>query len=255
MMNLPTPLLGDVTAITIGTSDLENSLRYYQRLGFRELYRFDFPYPFIQVTDGALLLMLRKNENPYLALTYYVKEIDRVTEEMESRGFSFLEKPRDFDKIKRYLFKSPDDLNITLVEYMDGFFKPNGPSMLGMPPDHYFKPETYVNQKSGMFGELAHPVKDLDASIAFWEKLGYKVLSKNASPYPWSILSDGLAVVGLHQTDQFSRPAITFFASDMGDKIEQLKAEGLTDYREFGHSANIILNTPEQQVVNLFRLG
>jgi catechol 2,3-dioxygenase-like lactoylglutathione lyase family enzyme len=61
-MNIPTPILGEVTAITITTPDLEKSLEFYKKLGFTEVMRMDFPFPWIQVSDGALLMMLRKGD-------------------------------------------------------------------------------------------------------------------------------------------------------------------------------------------------
>lgn len=49
---MDTPKLGEVTAITITSPDLDKSLQYWQRLGFSELYRMDFPFPWVQITDG-----------------------------------------------------------------------------------------------------------------------------------------------------------------------------------------------------------
>jgi predicted lactoylglutathione lyase len=254
LQNLPTPILGEITALTIATPDLENSLQYYQRLGFKEVMRMDFPFPWVQVTDDALLIMLRKDNSPYLALTYYVKDIDKVVAEVESKGIQFTSRPKDSDFVKRYLFQSPDGLNISLVGIPEGFSKPSGKTMLTMDQADYFKPETYTNQTAGMFGELSQPVSNLDASIPFWENIGFKILSKFSSPYPWAILSDGLAIVGLHQTTQYTYPAITYFASDMKEKIENLKNKGLQNYKEMGPS-NIVLTTPEQQHIFLFKMG
>jgi catechol 2,3-dioxygenase-like lactoylglutathione lyase family enzyme len=254
MFDLPKPKLGDVTAITIASPDLEDSLSFYQKLGFEELLRSDFPFPLIQITDGALLIMLRRDPTPYLALTYYVKDLEDIVDELERSGIVFVQKPEPSDFVKRYLFQSPDTFNISLVTYVDGFAQPPGPTMLTMPPQDYSNPEKYVNKSCGLFGELAQPVKDLEGSIQFWQKLGFAVLSKYSSPYPWAIISDGLAVVGLHQTEQFDYPAITFFASDMKDKIEKLKGTGLTGFSEKG-PGNIVLTTPEKQHINLFKLG
>ncbi|HEU4717518.1 MAG TPA: hypothetical protein VFU15_06785, partial [Bacteroidia bacterium] len=72
--------------------------------------------------------------------------------------------------------------------------------------------------------------------------------------YPWAILSDGLAVLGLHQTTHFSHPTITFFAADMKEKIDQLKKDGLENYSEQS-PASITVITPEQQRINLFKMG
>jgi len=252
---LPKPVLGEISALTITTPDPEASLQYYQQLGFKELFRMDFPFPWVQITDEALLIMLRKADDPYLALTYYVKEIEKLSAELESKGIQFISKPKDSDPVKRWLFQSPDGLNISLVGIADGFRKPAGTTMLTMNQSDYFKPETYTNKIAGMFGELAHPVKNLHESIVFWQKIGFTVLSKYESPYPWAIISDGLSIVGLHQTKHFDYPAITFFAADMKEKIEHLKKEGLKNYKESGGPSNIILETPEHQHIFLFKLG
>ena len=217
--------------------------------------RFDFPFPWIQVSDGALLIMLRLDSTPYLALTYYVKEFDEIVIDLEEKGISFIKKPLPTEMLKRGLFQSPDGLNISLVMIVDGFKQPSGPTMLTMKQEDYFKPDTYTNKVCGMFGELAHPVKNLDDSIAFWQKLGFVVLSKFESPYPWAIISDGLSIVGLHQTREFSFPAITFFASDMKERINKLKEDGLDDFKERGGAGNVVLTTPEQQHIFLFSLG
>src|SRR5258708_3158372 len=120
-INLPTSILGEITALTFTTSDLENSLHYYQRPGFKEVMRMDFPFPWIQITDDALLIMLRKDNTPYLALTYYVKDIDKVVAEVERKGIQFTSRPKDSDFVKRYLFQTPEGLNISLVGIPEGF--------------------------------------------------------------------------------------------------------------------------------------
>jgi predicted lactoylglutathione lyase len=251
---LPKPILGEVTAITITTTDLEASLSYYKRLGFSEVLRSDFPFPLVQITDGALLIMLRKDDKPYIALTYYVKEIDKITAQLKDMGVALKEMPTPGAVVKRFLISSPDGMIISLVSFVDGFIQPPGPTMLTMAPADYTNPNKYVNKTCGMYGEFAHPVKDLEATISFWEKLGFAVLSKFVSPYPWAIMSDRLAVVGLHQTEHFSAPTITYFAADMKQKIEQLINNGLDNFSDKG-PGNIVLTTPEKQQINLFSLG
>ena len=49
----------------------------------------------------------------------------------------------------------------------------------------------------------------------------------SGDPYPWGILSDEMIVLGLHQTDEFKGPCITYFEPDMGKRIEALKGKGL----------------------------
>ena len=254
MQNLPTPILGEITAFTITSPDLEQSLAYYQKLGFKELYRADWPFPWIQITDGVLLIMLRADPKPYIALTYYVKDINGVVADLDKKGIKFTFRAKDADQLKRYVMQSPDGLTISLVNIIEGFTQPPRPGMLTMPQQDYFNPDKYVNKVCGLFGEYAHPVTDLEKSLEYWALLGFNAISKFTAPYPWAIISDGLSIVGLHQTDKFNYPVITFFAADMKDKINKLKEAGLTDYTEQGPS-NIVLTTPEQQHINLFKLG
>jgi len=254
-IQLPTPLAGDVSAITITSPDLEISLPYYQQLGFTEVMRADFPFPWIQVSDGALLLMLRKDKDPFIGLTYYAEDMEKALAALQEAGLTPVEKPTPHALIRRYLLLSPDGHPVTLVSNVDGIFKqPPGPTLLTMPPQNITNPDMYVNKVCGIFGEFAHPVKDLDSSVVFWEKIGLKVLSKHAVPYPWAILSDGLAIVGLHQTSTFSQPTITYFAGDMKARIERLRSQGTVAMPE-ATAASITITTPENQKINLFNMG
>jgi predicted lactoylglutathione lyase len=253
-MTIPKPTLGNITAITITTPDLETSLAFYLKLGFKELFRADMPFPWIQITDGALLIMLRKDSQPYIALTYYVTDVDKTVAELTKAGISFVTKPNPNDMIKRCLMRSPDGMNVSLVTLVEGFFQPSGTTLLTMPPADFSNPEKYPNAVCGIFGEFACPVTDIDASMVFWTKLGFVLLSRRTAPYPWAIISDGLSIIGLHQTGSFTNPTITFFAKDMKDKIENLKNNGITHFTEKG-GANIVLTSPEKQNINLFQLG
>jgi predicted lactoylglutathione lyase len=250
-LKLPKPKIGDVYALTISTKDISTSVKFYQQLGFKEISRSDCPFPFSELTDGALLIMLREDKKPYIALTYYVKNPAVIVKELEEQGIKFVQKPVNGDFIQKYLLQSPDGLNISIVANPGLFRQPKGPSMLHMRQADYIRPDKYVNKYCGMFGEFAHPVADLQLSVSFWEKLGFTVLSEITSPYPWAIMSDGMVTLGLHQSNHFSYPAITFFAKDMKDKIEKLKSEGLKNYTSPG-GANIIVTTPEDQHINLF---
>lgn len=251
---LPKPKISDIFAITITSPDLDQSVKFYERLGFKEIFRSAFPFPFVQVSDGALLIMLRKDAKPYIALSYYAKDPDKTAALLEKEGITFLQKPKQTDFAKKYLLQSPDGLNISIVTYVDTFKKPKGPSMLMMKQEDYFNPDKYVNKACGMPGEFAHPVKDLKKSITWWKKLGFEVLSEFESPYSWAIIADGLVTIGLHQTKQFSYPAITYFAADMKEKIESLKKNGLKKFKALTET-DIIVETPEGQHINLFRLG
>jgi len=80
--------------------------------------------------------------------------------------------------------------------------------------------------------------------------------SVNQQPYPWAILSDGMNILGLHQTKDFDYPAITYFAPDMSQRVQKLKEAGITSFADWqgqgGKEGNFILTTPEGQKIFLF---
>jgi predicted lactoylglutathione lyase len=250
----PEPKLGGVAAITITSGDLETSLRFYELLGFSQVAAGTFPFPWIQISDGSLLVMLRKETRQFCSLTYYCKQLDELVAQLQSDGFTFTLVPGPQEMIRRFVFQSPGGFNIALVTFVDGFVRPTGFTALTLPPNDFFEPSRYPNKSCGIFGEFAHPVKDLDLSVRFWERLGFACGEIFSDPYPWTIMTDGLSVIGLHQTDSFDYPVITYFASDQPSKIEKLKAAGLTGFTDKGHGS-VTLTTPEGQHINLFKIG
>ena len=97
-----------------------------------------------------------------------------------------------------------------------GLFKePTGITMLNMNPIALQSEDKYSNKEVRAFGEFCHPVTVLNSSIGYWKKLGFEVKTQMTQPYPWAILSDGLMLIGLHQTKVQAAKA-TFSNSECG---------------------------------------
>ncbi|MBV7338612.1 hypothetical protein KFU94_62420 [Chloroflexi bacterium TSY] len=108
------------------------------------------------------------------------------------------------------------------------FADPNGllVALINHDPTDMHRPSGTPIFACGKFGEYAMGVKSFQDSAAFWQKLGFKILHESSEPYPWGILYDQMMVLGLHQTDEFSGPHVTYFAPDMLDRTTQLKEIG-----------------------------
>jgi hypothetical protein len=74
-------------------------------------------------------------------------------------------------------------------------------------------------------------------------------------PYPYVILSDGLMIIGLHQTKHFTYPAITYFGVNTDKRITRHKEKGLQNFSEMTGKNNVILKTWEGQHFFIFSLG
>ncbi|MCX6319660.1 MAG: VOC family protein [Bacteroidetes bacterium] len=248
-------LLGDVACVYITTTDLDSSAAVYQKLGFEITGTNTFPSPWMQLSDGSLLIMLRKDPQPYIGLTYYSDAADSIAAKLEAAGIRFTQKPREGDAIWRYYFKTPDRFNIMLATNLGGFKQPRGLTMATMNPTDFSVDEKYPNRLCGVFGEFCHPVSNLDSTILYWTKLGFTVKYHTSSVYPHAILTDGLMIIGLHQTDHFNYPAITYFGKNIPEKTALLKQKGLTAFSESGGRYNQVLTTWEQQHFFIFSIG
>jgi hypothetical protein len=74
-------------------------------------------------------------------------------------------------------------------------------------------------------------------------------------PYPHAILSDGLMIIGLHQTKHFDYPAVTYFGMNVEKRVQLLKDSGLKNFSEVGGKNNLSLKTWEGQHFFIFSLG
>jgi len=251
--------LGDATQITIGVNDVHLSFRFYEKLGFKKIAGDTLPYPWMQISDGSTLILLSQDGMKYMGLTYFSKDMNKKVAELKKIGIMITRRTSNDEKVYTDIFLSPDSFGVGLIHYdPSNMYQPKGMTLLNFPKDDFAKPEKYPNPKCGIFGEFAQPVKDLKASITFWQKLGFDTLSVNKEPYPWAIMSDGMNILGLHQTKDFTYPAITYFAPDMGKRIKKLKEEGIDSIKVFegtgGNENNVVVTTPEGQKIFLFSL-
>lgn len=248
--------LGEATQISIGCSDIQSSFEFYQKLGFDKITGDTLPYPWMQISDGSLLLHLNQDGQRYMGFTYFSKEMDKKVKELEKMGIKFALRNKMKDS-SFWIFLAPDSLGVNLIDHdPTGLYQPPGKTMLDFPQEDFTKPEKYPNPHCGIYGEFAVPVKNLEKSMEFWQKLGFETKTINQKPYPWAILTDGMNILGLHQAQDFDYPAITYFAPDMAERVRKLKESGITSFSDWkgegGSAGNFILTTPEGQRIFLF---
>jgi hypothetical protein len=250
--------LGTASQIVIGTEDLEASALVYDRIGYRRVAHGNTPGPFIQYTDDSSLILLTQDGMKYIGLIYFDKNMLRNVDELMSQGVEFQQQTNDAaGNFFHGIFTTPDGVMINLVNFDPGNMYQPDRKLINIPENDLGALENYPNKMIGIFGEYSVPVSGLETSLEYWQKLGFDVLSRNEEPYPWAIVTDGLNVLGLHQTTEFNTQAITYFAPDMEKRIAALKNNGLEDninrFSGSGNSdKNAVLTTMENQHFFLF---
>jgi predicted lactoylglutathione lyase len=252
LMGITQSRLGEVASVSISTTNLDSSATLYEKLGFKKIKSNASPSTWVQLSDGSLLITIKKDAEPYIGLIYYSADVEKIVKQLVQDSIVFTQQAT---QTKTYTIKSPDGFTIVLSNNRDAFTQPNGSTLLTMKPAEYNSADKYPNARCGAFGEFSHPVSNLNSSIMFWQKLGFQVKSKESMPYPFAILSDGLMLIGLHQTKDFNYPAITYFGLNTAKRIQQLKEQGVENFSEMMGKNNVILKTWEGQHFFLFSMG
>lgn len=235
-------ILGDRAYITLNVEDLNASLLFFQKLGFKTLDKPADSKDWALLTDDAILVLLNQAPEPFRGLTYMSADMPQRTLTLQQNGVDFEEvNSDDNNDLIQATFTAPGDIGISLLR-----FNPTG-----LP-----EPDLNTDTRCGVFGEFYVTVDDLEKATSFWKEIGFQTLHTTDTPYPHSILSDGHLIMGLHQTEEQQPPALSYFAPDMPMRMRGLKLEGLEFSDEFkDDSGNVhggVVQSPDGFRVYLF---
>ncbi len=246
-------ILGTAAYMTIGTKNLENSFIVYEKLGFSINNKGNAPVNWYEISDGSLVVILVEGEDEYMGFTYITKEIKKAIDQLDQLGLKPVMTAGTDESPMQIICQIREGLLLSINQSTDEVAM--GIENKSLMDIDYLNPklEDFPNKACGIFGEYAINIKDMEYAVQFWSKLGFKIGEQFKEPYPWTIVSDGMFIVGLHQTEEFDGSAITYFAPDMAVRIDSLKSQGLQiENMDDGNSGK--LKTPEGQQFFLFSL-
>lgn len=244
-----------VSSLAIATPSLKESLAFYTKLGFRVVFEDSNPYPFAWITDSSVLIGLFEDGGNWRGMTLWTEDHAAAAAEWEGAGF-ILDTEDNGPDMSVVL---PPDSMIGIAFSSAGNPLPEMKlSNFGtlMKHDQLNNPEAYVNPNLGAFGEYALPVKELQAAFELWKAVGWEgQIMEYGEPY--AIMQKDQLVVGLHQTEEFTSPGITYFCKEAAEKAKNLQDSGITSIEPMGsddmeNASNFIITTPENQSIFLF---
>lgn len=219
--------LGNYVEIGTSVRNVAATRAFYEILGFQ-------PLSDSVVTDGSIIIRLNSDQSLSPALRYAGCNIERV----KALGLTV--------QGNSAAFTDPNGLRVQLSAQSSEIPMPGGTPLTRIPLS-----------RCGKFGEFAMPCADARASVAYWRQFGFAQLHFAEEPYPWAILSDGLIILGLHQSKEFTSPTITYFARDSAERIKQLKQDGIpmtpVEPLMGGKVVNAVFQSPDGQRFFLFQ--
>lgn len=237
--------LGSFVQVAIGVEDLEAEKAFYEKFGFRVIVQSDEPYPFFQMTNESVILNLSQDGMTYQGLAYFDKAMGERVIALEKEGFEILMKETQDD----------GTFNFGVIDDPDGY----GIGLINYDPWQMMEGDIRKPCDLGKFGEFTFPVSNLDASIAWYESIGFELDSRYEQPYPWAIMNDGKMMIGLHQTIEayYKGPSMTFFSINSDEVITELLDKGLEpiapdEWNIGDKTINAIFTSPGGNQVSIF---
>lgn len=201
--------LGNYVEITLCVKNSIDAVDYYQKLGFERLDA-------TCLTDGSINIRVLEGNFASPTLSYYgsdVQGIKAMFRKVKKKNDDPDAKPKNSTSGE---FQSPEGTRITVTVAPSKQEMPTGTPTQRTPISH-----------CGKFGELTIPCDNIAKSVLFWGLLGFEPLNKAEIPYPYVMMSDGMMVIGLHESPFYDGIYLTYFASDMPQRITNMKADGI----------------------------
>ncbi|MFC1555477.1 hypothetical protein ACFL67_00180 [candidate division KSB1 bacterium] len=238
--------LGEHLQIALSVEDIQKTKEFFDRLGHRKTDNFD-PQPFAveMLADGYNLIGLNERAFHSPVLKYYARDFDEVVKYLESLD-CIVNTVKDGEKVMAASVFDPSEQHIVVLPLETrNIPEPENKSVVGI----------------GTFEEYAIPVEDLNVSLAFWKSIGYEPIQGagygGKEPYPWQVITDGLLMIGLHQTQEFPVAGLAYYHPEQKQNIEILRSGGMEFAAEMkdknGDVVSAIAVTPDQQPVFIFQ--
>jgi catechol 2,3-dioxygenase-like lactoylglutathione lyase family enzyme len=227
---------GDYLQISLSVTDLDSSLRFYQKLGFKEIKVSESSsVPWALMTDGWKMFMISQNPYPSPALTYYSKDLSWRIDSLKAENIPFEDVTNALNPSRTLVIKDPSNMGITLIQL--------DVNKLPTPDDSSF---TIL----GKFAEISIPVNDLAASLHYYTRFGFSIIASGDAPLPWAKVSDQNLTLGFYETDLITGIAFTYDSMDMEKTTTELKKAGIPIFQvtEIPGIFKFGFSTPDGQI-------
>jgi hypothetical protein len=240
---VPAGPLGRFLEISLHTPAIQESLQFYESLGFVQAPVGEtWSHPYAVVTDGRLFLGLHGRDIPSPSLTYVLPELELGVGVLKDRGVKFDEEHFGNDVFNQAWLHDPGGQRITLLE-----------ARTFSPPQL----EPTAASDCGYFSELGIPVRSADNAQTFWESIGFVALEEESQPFSRTPLTSDGVNIALYRTRAFRQPLLTFEDRDMPQRLARLRERGLSVSDEMpdtlDDASNGVLIAPEGTRLLLLR--
>lgn len=216
---------GRFLELSVPTTEIQESLEFYLRLGFTELPTNDIrTYYYAVVSDGRIVIGLHGDNLDQPALTFVQPDVARRVRELAEAGI---------EPVLQSL--GPDAFNEA------GFLAPDGHLLLMIEARTFS--QTYLGElPTPLIGQSVAIIlrsKDLVRASVFWEAAGFTL--DEESDGTCNLIAPGITI-RLDENQRFADPLLRFQSADIEKSLEAIDAININSHTtDAGH----LINAPE----------
>jgi hypothetical protein len=231
-------VLGRFLEVSVQTTDILESLRFYKRLGFSELTIGDvWPHKYAVVSDGKITIGLHDRVFDGPALTFVHQDLAVRARSMTDHGFDFSFLRLDEDVFNELGFSDRDGNTVTMLE-----------ARTFSPAD-----EDLPYSLCGECFELTLPARDVMHAGRFWAPLIPKLMQLREEPTPHMRLDTEAIPLGLSESIALTQASLCFKCADKSALNQVIELDGMAHKRFPGfEGAFLELTAPEGSTLYIF---
>lgn len=243
-------VLPQILAIYMVVSGSANSLAqriaYYEQLGMVTVHQTTETPRYALLTDGRVRLLLTEDPMSPSGLLFYTPDPNGMAGQIVAQGGPrYTPSNGWFANFEVYTADQH-------VVYLG-----NTPEIAQLEAKFQAFDSTGFTNRLGVMAEYSMPISDLETARAEWKKLGFEVGRSMPGQEPYAIGMHAGFPIGLHQTTEFSTPAISFFSGKMYEVIAALRADNCAPIKVIpgadpNREEHAVYRAPDGQLVNLF---
>ena len=201
-------MLGRFLEFSIATTDILASWEFYRALGYTGIDGYDvYPHRYGVLSDGRAAIGLHEADLPALSLTYVRPDLAAYARTLRAAGLVPSHERLSDERFHEIAIEPGDGVAVRLLEART------------YSPAHRAAPSLLA-----WFDELVLPARDMDATCARWEQLGF-IAVPDEGPHV-TLTSDHLSLA-LCVATRGARPALRYSVEDAADTRASLEALGL----------------------------
>lgn len=222
--------LGSAACVHFPVKNLKKSLTFFEKLGYKKIAGSENG---ALITDGLMVYKLESPSSVKAGLTYFSDNWKSLSVNLKQTGIDIEQKLAD--------------PNGVVIKWEKG----SRPASEG-----------HAVTKCGSFYELSIETEKFEETVAFWRKLGFEIYMHNSPETRWLGMQDDWIKIGIYEKGQcphvFRTPAITYFETDMPERLKQLRSERFEFVQEIQDKDGVItegiLQSPDEQMLFLFKV-